>query len=105
MVQKEVAQRIVAMPPKMNLLAIGVGYYANPKILFYVSKNCFWPKPKVDSAVISLTPYRQFKSIDKNFFKVVKAGFACPRKQILNNLTTGLNLEKQELKTNFLKLA
>lgn len=103
MVQKEVAQRIVAMPPKMNLLAIGVGYYANPKILFYVSKNCFWPKPKVDSAVISLTPYRQFKSIDKNFFKVVKAGFACPRKQILNNLTTGLNLEKQKLKNQLLK--
>jgi len=41
MVQKEVAQRIVAMPPKMNLLAIGVGYYANPKFYFMFLKIVF----------------------------------------------------------------
>ena len=56
MVQKEVAQRIVARPPKMNLLAVAVQFYAQPKIIDYVSKNSFWPQPKVDSAIIKIIP-------------------------------------------------
>lgn len=103
MVQKEVAQRISEVPPNMNLLAVAVQYYASPKILFYVSKNCFWPKPQVDSAVINLTPYRESNSKTKNLFKVVKAGFSCPRKQILNNLSAGLQIEKQNLKIRLIE--
>ncbi len=95
MIQYEVAKRICAKPPNMTLLSVSVGYYASPKILFKVSKNCFYPKPKVDSAFIQITP----KGIEKNdgFFKIVKAGFSHPRKQLLNNLSSELKLNREEV--------
>ena len=100
MVQKEVAQRIVANPPKMSLLAVSAQFYADVKIISYVSKNCFWPAPKIDSAIIKLTPRKDrlpmsIQSIQL-FFKVVKAGFAHPRKQLAGNL---LALSRAEGKT------
>jgi len=95
MVQKEVAQRICARPPNMNLLAVSVQFYSEPKILFYVSKNNFWPRPKVDGAIIRLKIESGKWKIDKDlFFKIVKAGFSQPRKQILNNLSKVLKLDK-----------
>ncbi len=118
MVQKEVAQRICAKPPNMSLLAVSVQFYcsplhsnpsegAGPKIISYVSKNCFWPAPKVDSAIIKITPHAVTRaptsreaggrgSPDLNsqlFFKIVKAGFSHPRKQLAGNL---LALSKDE---------
>ena len=57
MIQKEVAQRIVAKPPKMNLLAVSVQFFAKPEIITYVPKSAFYPQPKVDSAIIKLTPH------------------------------------------------
>jgi len=56
MVQKEVAQRICAKPPKMSILAVSVQFYSLPKIISYISKKSFWPQPKVDSAIIRITP-------------------------------------------------
>lgn len=97
MVQKEVAQRICAKPPEMSLLAVSVQFYAKPKIIFYVSKKSFWPQPKVDGAVIRIEPR---VGIDKRqidaglFFRVVKAGFSQPRKQLVNNLAKSLKLDK-----------
>jgi 16S rRNA (adenine1518-N6/adenine1519-N6)-dimethyltransferase len=97
MVQKEVAQRICAKPPKMNLLAVSVQFYAKPQIISFVSKNCFWPRPKVDSAIIKIEPRE--KKFDANlFFKIVKAGFSHPRKQLINNLSRKLKREKEEIK-------
>jgi 16S rRNA (adenine1518-N6/adenine1519-N6)-dimethyltransferase len=101
MVQKEVAQRISEVPPNMSLLSVSVQYYANPKILFYVSKNCFWPIPQVDSAIITLSPYREHSPNALKFFKIAKAGFAYPRKQLLNNLSVGLKLDKDKIKAAF----
>ncbi len=97
MVQKEVAQRICAKPPKMSLLAVSVQFYAEAKTLFYVSRKSFWPRPKVDSAVIRITPLdnRQKKVFSTVFFKIVKAGFSQPRKQLANNLSNGLELSKE----------
>ena len=93
MVQKEVAQRICARPPRMNLLAVSVQFYAEPKIVSYVSKNSFWPSPKVDSAIIKIARNKNQETVNKElFFKIVKAGFSQPRKQILNNLSKGLAL-------------
>jgi len=106
MVQKEVAQRICAQPPRMNLLAVSVQLYAKAKILFFVPKKCFWPQPKVDGAIIKLETRdnRKKVSIDKNlFFKIVKAGFSQPRKQIVNNLSKMLKLDKGKTKTWLLK--
>lgn len=105
MVQKEVAQRICApkYDEKMNLLALSVQFYAEAKILFYVSKENFWPKPKVDSAVIKITPTATSASAKttadekKLFFKVVKAGFANKRKQLAGNLANNLSIPKEKI--------
>ena len=99
MVQKEVAQRITAQPPKMNLLAISVQFFAKPKIIHYVSKNCFFPKPKVDSAIIKVLPQKPLLREKELFFKIVKAGFLHPRKKILKNFEKGLKLKKEKVKT------
>jgi 16S rRNA (adenine1518-N6/adenine1519-N6)-dimethyltransferase len=92
MVQKEVAQRICQKPPKMSLLSVSVQFYAKPEIISYVSKNCFLPAPKVDSAIIKITPFPKIVGdrdshnfATEEFFKIVKAGFSHPRKQLLNN--------------------
>jgi len=101
MIQKEVAQRICAKPPKMNLLAVSVQFYAKPKIVSFVSKNCFWPRPKVDSTIIKIEPKKE-DLIDKDlFFEIVKAGFSQPRKQLINNLSKKLK-EKKEIIKKFL---
>ncbi|MBZ9578133.1 ribosomal RNA small subunit methyltransferase A [Patescibacteria group bacterium] len=103
-VQKEVAQRICSKPPKMNILAVSVQFYAKPKIISYISKKSFWPSPKVDSAIIKIVPQKKYKDVDIDlFFKIVKAGFAHPRKQLANNLTNGLELNKQEVNDLLLK--
>jgi 16S rRNA (adenine1518-N6/adenine1519-N6)-dimethyltransferase len=105
MVQKEVAQRICAKPPKMNLLAISVQFYAKPEIVSFVSKNCFWPRPKVDSAIIKISEIKEQKAMNNEelFFKIVKAGFSQPRKQLINNLSKKLGVEKKRVKGWLLK--
>jgi len=109
MVQKEVAQRIVAQPPKMNLLAVTTQFYAKPEIISYVPKSAFRPQPKVNSAIIRLTPLltpaRSSKAdqrITKQFFfKVVKDGFSHPRKLLINNLSQSLKIPKEQLQEIF----
>jgi len=96
MLQKEVAQRICSKPPDMNLLAVSVQFYAEPKIISYVSKNCFWPAPKIDSAIIKIIPKIKKQIKNDLFFKVVKAGFSQPRKQLVNNLSKTLKLTKEQ---------
>jgi 16S rRNA (adenine1518-N6/adenine1519-N6)-dimethyltransferase len=88
-VQKEVAERIVASPPRMSLLAISVQYYAQASIVGEIRAGAFWPRPDVDSAVVRIdlindTP-SEVEGIDR-FFRVVKAGFSQRRKQVKNNL-------------------
>jgi len=99
MLQKEVAQRIKAKPPFMNILAVSVQIYAQVEIKGYVSKKSFWPEPKVDSAIVKIiikdNYLKEIKDIDM-FFKIVKAGFSHPRKQILNNFSKVLKLEKKD---------
>jgi len=101
MVQKEVAQRICAKPPKMNLLAASVQFYAKPEVVSFVSKKSFWPQPKVDGAILKIIP--QDKStrviLVDLFFKVVKAGFSQPRKQLINNLSRGLEMDRELVKS------
>ena len=110
-VQKEVGQRICAKPPDMNLLAVSVQFYSKPKIISYISKKSFWPQPKVDSAIIKIVPggasenpaaagfsdgakSKEFRDL---FFKIVKAGFSQPRKQLINNLSKELKIEKEKI--------
>lgn len=100
MVQKEVAQRILALAPNMNLLAVSVQFFAKPEIISFVSKNCFWPQPKVDSAILKISQIgTDLPPIDTDlFFKIVRAGFAQPRKQLVNSLSNGLKLEKEKVR-------
>jgi len=97
-VQKEVAQRICAKTPDMNLLAVSVQFYAEPKIISCVSKRSFWPSPEVDAAIMKIAPKPQdLQRPDVcKFFEVVKAGFSQPRKQLINNLSLGLNMSKEK---------
>ncbi|HEX2911769.1 MAG TPA: 16S rRNA (adenine(1518)-N(6)/adenine(1519)-N(6))-dimethyltransferase RsmA [Chloroflexia bacterium] len=95
MVQKEVAQRIVARPPDMSLLAVSVQFYGRPKIWSYVPAGAFFPPPKVDSAVLLVEIYkpeeRPCPGVDeKRFFDMVRAGFSQKRKQLANSLASGL---------------
>jgi 16S rRNA (adenine1518-N6/adenine1519-N6)-dimethyltransferase len=100
MVQKEVGQRICAKPPKMSILAVSVQFYAQPKIVSFISKNSFWPSPKVDSAIIKIIPKKKRSRtvLDQLFFRVVKAGFSHPRKQLINNLSEGLKIDKEKVR-------
>ena len=113
MIQKEVAQRIVAQPPKMNLLAVSVQFYSQPEIISYVPKSAFWPQPKVDSAIIKLTPLSVIvypakggadEATKQSFFKVVKAGFSHPRKLLISNLSQTFKIPKNKLQNIFQKL-
>ncbi|MDD5146214.1 MAG: 16S rRNA (adenine(1518)-N(6)/adenine(1519)-N(6))-dimethyltransferase RsmA [Candidatus Pacebacteria bacterium] len=98
MIQKEVAQRICATPPQSNKLAIFTQFFCQPKIISYVSKNSFWPAPKVDSAIIKIVPSDKYKKqVDQDIFsKIVTAGFSQPRKQVLNNFSRALKFTKEQ---------
>ncbi len=102
-VQKEVAQRICARPPRMNLLAVSVQVYSKPKILFYLSRKSFWPQPEVDAAIIKIIPHPPLIKGGDLFFKIVKAGFSQPRKQLINNLSKGLKTDKKKVEEWLLK--
>lgn len=104
-IQKEVAQRIIAKPPHMNLLAVSIQFFAEPKIISYISKENFRPRPKVDSALlrIKLRRAQQSKEFTEKFFKIVKTGFSQKRKLLISNLEK-LGFNKKELAENFKKL-
>ncbi|MBI4138149.1 MAG: ribosomal RNA small subunit methyltransferase A [Candidatus Wildermuthbacteria bacterium] len=98
MTQKEVAQRICAKPPDMNILAASVQLYALPSIVSFVKKSAFWPQPAVDSALIKLVPKQGAPpAAPAIFFAVVKAGFAHPRKQIFSNMRKSLPQHSPEI--------
>jgi len=111
--QKEVAQRVCSRPPEMNLLAVSVQFYAKPKIISYIKKSSFWPVPKVDSAIIKITPFawahshyaskERASAFRMLFFKILRSGFSQPRKQLLNNLSRGLGLNREEVTSWLLK--
>jgi 16S rRNA (adenine1518-N6/adenine1519-N6)-dimethyltransferase len=100
MVQKEVAERIVAKPGQMSILAASVQYYAEAEILFEVPREAFDPAPEVDSAVIRIKNYEpriENNEDSRRFFRVVKAGFCARRKTLVNNLSNSLHLDKKEV--------
>ena len=100
MLQKEVAERFCAQPGDMSLLAVSVQFYARPAIVHHVPASAFYPRPKVDSAVLRLDVLPQPVVPDlapEQFFRVVRAGFSQKRKQLLNTLSAGLHLPKPEV--------
>ena len=99
MLQKEVAEVIVAEPGKMSLLSVSVQFYGKPEIISYVPAESFYPAPEVDSAILRIDVYlRPPIAVDDidDFFGLVRAGFCAPRKQLVNTLAQGLGLSKPE---------
>jgi len=100
MVQKEVAQNVVAQPGDLGIFAISVQFYGKPEIVSYVPAGNFYPRPKVDSAILKVNMYSQpllKVSSEASFFKIVRAGFCAARKQIGNSLSQGLDLPKKNV--------
>lgn len=101
MVQKEVAERMVAPPGKKDYgsLSVAVQFYSRPEIVTIVPKTVFIPQPKVESAVINLRILEEapVKAPKEAFFKVVKASFSMRRKTLLNCLSNGLNMPKEKV--------
>jgi 16S rRNA (adenine1518-N6/adenine1519-N6)-dimethyltransferase len=99
-VQKEVAMRICAAPPDMNLLALSVQVFGNPTIQAKIPAGAFYPPPKVDSAVIRIdlfsSPLVPPPYLD-TFFQLVKAGFGQKRKNLRNSLSAGLGISKPQV--------
>ncbi|MCL5108266.1 MAG: 16S rRNA (adenine(1518)-N(6)/adenine(1519)-N(6))-dimethyltransferase RsmA [Chloroflexi bacterium] len=89
MLQREVAERILAGPGEMSLLAVSVQLYAEPRLVQLVDAGAFFPPPKVDSAVVrlDLLPRPAVDVNSERFFSVVAAGFSQPRKQLHNTLS------------------
>ncbi len=99
-VQREVAQRIVAGPGDMSLLAVSVQFYGRPRIVARIPAGAFIPPPNVDSAVVRIDTYES-PPVDvpepETFFRVVRAGFGQKRKQLKNALAAGLGLPPPEV--------
>ncbi len=100
LVQKEVAERLAAKPGKMSILSVSAQTFAEVTIGDVVPAKFFSPPPKVDSQVVILrmrkTP--QFEPInEKDFFRVVKAGFSTKRKKLRTSLSGGLRIPKEQV--------
>lgn len=94
LVQREVAERVVAGPGKLSILALSVQYYARAELVGVVDRHKFWPAPKVDSAILRITRRKQpvFAAEPAKLFRLIKAGFGEKRKQLKNSLAGGLNV-------------
>lgn len=104
MLQKEVAERIVATPPDMSILAVSVQYYSDAEIVRLVKAGNFWPEPKVDSAIIKIKIRpNEIKQDDKKFFQIVRIGFSAKRKMLKNNLAAGLKLNQKDIENLLIK--
>ncbi len=94
MMQLEVAERLTALPKtkRYGLLGVILNYFAEVKLEFKISPNVFYPKPKVESAIVSIkfvTPARKAND-EKLFIDVVKAAFSTRRKTLRNSLSNSI---------------
>ncbi len=98
LVQKEVAERIVARDTRESILSISVKAYGKPRIVKHVPKKLFTPPPKVDSSVLAISHISRasFIGVDESlFFSLVKLGFGQKRKKLISNLSS--HVDKQML--------
>ncbi|MDR3125664.1 MAG: 16S rRNA (adenine(1518)-N(6)/adenine(1519)-N(6))-dimethyltransferase RsmA [Candidatus Nomurabacteria bacterium] len=93
LVQKEVAERIAAPVGKLSILGVLSQFYAEIALGPVATADKFSPAPKVDSQVVVLKP-RPEVQIDKDFEKIVRAGFSAKRKKLKTALAGGLGIDK-----------
>jgi 16S rRNA (adenine1518-N6/adenine1519-N6)-dimethyltransferase len=99
LLQKEVAERVTAGPGAMSILSVTTQFYWQVSLGRVVPAVLFTPPPKVDSQVLILQrrTVPLFSDVEpSDFFRLVKAGFAQPRKTLLNNLSAGLRCSRDE---------
>ena len=97
LIQKEVAERLAAQPGDMSILAISAQVFARVSLGDMVPAELFTPPPKVDSQVVILKTRPQplvDSTHEKDFFRVVKAGFSAKRKKLRSSLAGGLGESK-----------
>lgn len=106
MVQKEVAERLMSKPgtKQYGAITVAVNYYAKTHLVAHVPRNCFMPRPNVDSAVLQLQVLEEPSAPVHNvtqLFKIIKAAFLQRRKTLLNALMAHaeLGIDKDKLKT------
>jgi len=109
LLQREVAQRLVAFPGSKDygILTIAAQVYSRIKIISFISAKVFRPQPKVESAIVCLErlPLPLIKpEEEKNFFRLLHLAFGQRRKILLNNLAQGLNYSKMKLQKIFSQL-
>lgn len=96
-VQKEVAERLVGRPGTKSYgsLSLKVGYFTEPKLIATISKNAFFPAPKVSSSVVKMKRVSPPVSIDDRarFFRLIEDAFAQRRKKIINSLMSSRYFE------------
>jgi 16S rRNA (adenine1518-N6/adenine1519-N6)-dimethyltransferase len=94
-VQKEVAERICALPGKMSLLALGVQYFGRPAVVGSIPADCFYPVPEVDSAIVRVDLVggaARDTAFTEKMFRIARAGFSQKRKKLRNTVAGGLHL-------------
>lgn len=102
-VQREVAERIVAQPGRLSLLAVSVQFYGRPGLVARIPPGAFYPSPQVDSAVLRVEIDDQpavslAEGVDEStYFRVVRAGFSQRRKTLRNSLSGGLALSPEQV--------
>lgn len=92
MVQREVADAMCAVPGGMSLLSVATQFYAIPSVVAQAPPQAFRPPPKISSMAVKLMvrPAPAVAVPDRDdFFALVRAGFAAPRKQLRNSLRQG----------------
>ncbi|MFI3253208.1 MAG: 16S rRNA (adenine(1518)-N(6)/adenine(1519)-N(6))-dimethyltransferase RsmA [Eubacteriales bacterium] len=108
MIQKEVAQRIAASAGDSAFggFSIYCQYHCKAELLFDVPADCFYPAPKVTSAVLQLTPQAPPPEVDdeKHFFQIVKGSFAQRRKTLQNSLSSSMSQYSKEDVVNALEI-
>ncbi len=107
LIQKEVADKIIANDGKESVLSLSVKFYGQPQIIGYVSKTAFYPQPKVDSAILNIKVDQSHlkkylakisKFEEKKFWQLVKIGFSSRRKQLHNNISSGYKIKTEDVK-------
>jgi 16S rRNA (adenine1518-N6/adenine1519-N6)-dimethyltransferase len=104
MVQREVAERMVARPPEMSILAVAVQFYASVRIQFRIGSGAFIPRPRVESAVVRLDLHERPplpRPEHPAFFRLVRAGFSQRRKRLDNSISSALGMKKADLSGMF----
>lgn len=108
MVQDEVALRFVSGPGSKDYgsLSVMIKYYSDAKYEFKVTRNCFYPVPNVDSAIISMKKIQNDYNVNNepNFLKFIQNIFEMRRKTLMNNILKKYTLDKEKINASFAEL-